>query len=230
MDPHSIDEEDEWKYPELAKLLGISVEKLKLSASKKIRTSGNKDDLISKVRWIKLKDEVDEGTYRKIQFLRIKGVYGNFKHSRIYPNRNLASHLLGFVNKEGVAAMGVERLANYYLKGQDGWKESEKDGKRKEMPEHRILEVSPQNGLNVELSIDWMIQDMVQKELARIVEEYNPPCLGMSKNLAQKILDKNGNVLDETLFLQVAKYLRGLVGVVEVPGMIHKNDEFLIIP
>ena len=63
-----------------------------------------------------------------------------------------------------------------------------------------------------------------------IVEEYNPPCLGMSKNLAQKILDKNGNVLDETLFLQVAKYLRGLVGIVEVPGMIHKNDEFLIIP
>tara|TARA_B100000989_G_C19407410_1_gene412735 strand:- start:124 stop:708 length:585 start_codon:yes stop_codon:yes gene_type:complete len=62
------------------------------------------------------------------------------------------------------------------------------------------------------------------------VEEYNPPCLGMSKNLAQKILDKNGNVLDETLFLQVAKYLRGLVGVVEVPGIIHKNDEFLIIP
>ena len=63
-----------------------------------------------------------------------------------------------------------------------------------------------------------------------IVEEYNPPCLGMSKNLAQNILDKNGNVLDETLFLQVAKYLRGLVGVVEVPGIIHKNDEFLIIP
>ena len=63
-----------------------------------------------------------------------------------------------------------------------------------------------------------------------IVEEYNPPCLGMSKNLAQKILDKNGNVLDETLFLQVAKYLRGVVGVVEVPGIIHKNDEFLIIP
>ena len=63
-----------------------------------------------------------------------------------------------------------------------------------------------------------------------IVEEYNPPCLGMSKNLAQKILDKNGNVFDETLFLQVEKYLRGLVGVVEVPGIIHKNDEFLIIP
>ena len=47
--------------------------------------------------------------------------------------------------------MGVERFANYYLKGQDGWKESEKDGKRREMPQHRILEVSPTNGLNVEL-------------------------------------------------------------------------------
>ena len=63
-----------------------------------------------------------------------------------------------------------------------------------------------------------------------IVVESDPHCLAMSKNLAQKIWDKNGNVLDETLFLQVAKYLRGLVGVVEVPGIIHKNDEFLIIP
>ena len=65
---------------------------------------------------MKLKEEVDEGTYRKIQELRIKGVYGNFKHSRLYPNRNLASHVLGFVNKEDVAAMGVERFADYYLK------------------------------------------------------------------------------------------------------------------
>ena len=174
MDPHSIDEEDVWKYPELAKLLGISVEELKLSASKKIRTSADKDDLISKVRWIKLKDEVDEGTYRKIQFLRVKGIYGNFKHSRIYPNRNLASHLLGFVNKEGVAAMGVERLANYYLKGQDGWKESEKDGRRREMPQYRSFEVEEQAGLNVELSIDRIIQEIVEVELGKIVENYQP--------------------------------------------------------
>ena len=39
------------------------------------------------------------------------------------------------------------------------------------MPQHRSMEVSPSNGLNVELSIDWMIQNMVENELAKIVEE-----------------------------------------------------------
>ena len=71
---------------------------------------------IQKVRWVKPKDEVEEDVSRN-QKLEIKGVYGNFKHSRLYPNRNLASHLLGFVNKEGIAAMGAESHADYYLKG-----------------------------------------------------------------------------------------------------------------
>ena len=124
---------------------------------------------------MKLKAEVDEGTYRKIQELRIKGVYGNFKHSRLYPNRKLASHILS-VNKEDVAAMGVERFADYYLKGQDGWRESEKDGRRREMPQHRSLEVKASDGLNVELSLDRRIQDIVEEEIASVVSEFDPEC------------------------------------------------------
>ena len=117
---------------------------------------------------------MDEKIYREIRKLGIKGVYGNFKHSRLYPNRSLASHVLGFVNKEGTATMGVERFADYYLKGQDGWLESEKDGMRREMPQHRAFEVKPMDGLNVELSLDRMIQDMVEEELKRVVEDFEP--------------------------------------------------------
>ena len=174
LDPHSVSADESWKYPELAKLLGIPLEEIESAVSKKIRTSGKRDEKVTKVRWVKLKDEVDEGTYRKIQFLRVKGVYGNFKHSRIYPNRNLASHILGFINKEGVAAMGVERLADYYLRGQDGWKESEKDGRRREMPQYRSFEVAERPGLNVELSVDRIIQGIVEGELREVVEEFNP--------------------------------------------------------
>jgi len=174
LDPHSVEDGEEWKYRELAKLLGIPLEGIEEAASRKIRTSGAQGEKITKVRWVKLKDEVDEGTYRKIQYLRVKGVYGNYKHSRIYPNRNLASHILGFVNKEGVPAMGVERLADYYLRGQDGWKESEKDGRRREMPQYRSFEVAERPGLNVELSLDRIIQGIVEKELKHVVEEFNP--------------------------------------------------------
>jgi cell division protein FtsI (penicillin-binding protein 3)/stage V sporulation protein D (sporulation-specific penicillin-binding protein) len=174
LDPHSVEDGEEWKYAELAKLLGVPLEDIEKATSRKIRTSGDQDEKITKVRWVKLKDEVDEGTYRKIQYLRVKGVYGNYKHSRIYPNRNLASHILGFVNKEGVPAMGVERLADYYLRGQDGWKESEKDGRRREMPQYRSFEVAERPGLNVELSLDRIIQGIVEKELKHVVEEFNP--------------------------------------------------------
>ena len=174
LDPYSIEEDDFGKFAELAQLLEIPVLKIEEAVSKKIKKGTQFNGEIKKVRWVKLKEEVDESTYRKIESLKLSGVYGNHKHSRLYPGNRLGSHVLGYLNKEGLATMGVERLANYYLKGQDGWKESEKDGKRREMPQHRTLEVFPENGLNVELSIDWMIQDMVQKELARIVEEYDP--------------------------------------------------------
>ena len=174
MDPHSIDPAEKWKFTELAKLLGLPVSDLEVASNQLTRISRDQDSRVVKVRWVKLKEEVDESTYRKIQFLRVKGVYGNYKHSRTYPNRSLASHIMGFVNKEGVAAMGVERLADYYLKGQDGWKESEKDGRRKEMPQHRSFEVTERAGLNVELSLDRIIQEMVENELRTIVEEFEP--------------------------------------------------------
>ena len=190
MDPYSIKEEDYGKFEELSKLLEIPIIKIEEAVAKKITKGTQFEGEIKKVRWVKLKEEVDEETYRKIKTLQLDGVYGNFKHSRLYPGNRLGSHILGYLNKEGLATMGVERFANYYLKGQDGWKESEKDGKRREMPQHRILEVSPTNGLNVELTIDWMIQDMVEKELARIVEDYNP--LSASMIVSEP---RSGNIL-----------------------------------
>ena len=174
VDPHSIEPEDYGKFAELAKLLEIPIDEIHEAVSKKTRKGTQYKGEIKKVRWVKLKEEVDEGTYRKIQSLKLDGIYGNHKHSRLYPGNRLGSHVLGYLNKEGLATMGAERFADYYLKGQDGWKESEKDGKRREMPQHRTLEVAPKNGLNLELTIDWMIQDMVEKELARIVKDYNP--------------------------------------------------------
>jgi len=121
-----------------------------------------------------LKEDVDEATYRRIQDLKIDGVYGNYKHSRLYPNEALASHVLGYVNKEGKACMGIELMADYYLRGQDGWRESERDGRRREMPQFRSVEFMAREGLSVELSIDRVIQDRVEEEIKMIMKEYSP--------------------------------------------------------
>jgi cell division protein FtsI/penicillin-binding protein 2 len=52
---------------------------------------------------------------------------------RICPNRTLASHVIGFVNREGIAVSGAERFMDRFLAGEDRWVESEKDGKREEL-------------------------------------------------------------------------------------------------
>jgi len=174
IDPHSFKKEDFEKLKKLAVILDIDYQELIDASQRKFVNHGKGDGNLRPVRWIKLKENVDETVYRKVKELKIDGVYGNYKHSRFYPNQQLGSHVLGYVNKEGNPCMGVELLADYYLKGQDGWKESEKDGKRREMPQFRTMEFSSQNGLNIELSIDRVIQDFVEQEIQLIVEEYSP--------------------------------------------------------
>ena len=63
-----------------------------------------------------------------------------------------------------------------------------------------------------------------------MVEEYNPPCLEMGKKLAAMHSTNSGKPLRDTAFSTAAQYLRGLVGVVEVPGAINGADTVTVIP
>ena len=58
-----------------------------------------------------------------------------------------------------------------------------------------------------------------------IVEEYNPPCHDMGKKLAGSHSTQSGEPLSSTAFSKAAKLTRGIVGVVEVPGLISAGDE-----
>ena len=61
-----------------------------------------------------------------------------------------------------------------------------------------------------------------------IVEEYNPPCHEMGKKLASTHTTRSGEPLSSTAFSKAAKLCRGLVGVVEVSGVINAGDEVQI--
>ena len=58
-----------------------------------------------------------------------------------------------------------------------------------------------------------------------IVEEYNPPCHDMGKKLAGSHTTQSGKPLSSTAFSSAAKLTRGIVGVVDVPGLISAGDE-----
>jgi MOSC domain-containing protein YiiM len=61
-----------------------------------------------------------------------------------------------------------------------------------------------------------------------VVEEYNPPCQDMGKQLAEKYTTRSGATLPSTAFSKAAKLTRGVVGVVDVAGSISAGDEVTV--
>ncbi len=175
VDPQSLDPKDEGKLPHLAKLLNLPESELRARLNQKVReVDGPDGHEVRLVRWLKICEGLDEVTYQRAMALNVKGIYGNRRFERTYPSGTLAAHVLGYTNKEEQPAMGIEKAMDFYLRSQLGWRESEKDGRRREMAQFRTREVPPADGLNVELSLDLAIQHMAEKELQRIAADYNP--------------------------------------------------------
>jgi cell division protein FtsI (penicillin-binding protein 3) len=169
------------KHAKLASLLGLTTADVTLAytpGTRPIKTEqdvrdGTADGQTAK-RWVKLREAVDEATADKITKLNIRGVSLSRIYRRDYPGGELASQLIGYVNKEGTPAMGAENHFNLYLKGQDGWIESEKDGARRELAQFRTREVPAQDGNDVVLTIDSVVQHIIENELKTIAAKYNP--------------------------------------------------------
>lgn len=168
--------EDSAKRTELARLLGVPEEELRKKFVPSFRRFVEKDGkLIEDVwRWHVLKKEVDEVTYRKVMALGASAVRGERYYLRTYPHNQLAAHVIGFTNKENKPVMGVESFADYYLQGKDGWRESEKDVRENERAEFLGREVSAVPGFTVQLTIDSVVQHVVEEEIANIVREFSP--------------------------------------------------------
>ena len=126
------------------------------------------------IRWVKLADNISESTYAEIDRLGIKGVYGPRVYRRTYPHNQLAAHVVGFVDGAQQPATGIERYADFYLRGQNGWREGERDGRARELAQFRTRDVPRADGFSVKLSLDVNVQDIVEQELAFIAQKYQP--------------------------------------------------------
>ena len=126
------------------------------------------------IRWAKLSEQVPESAYRKITELGIRGVYGRRVYRRDYPHNEMAAHIVGFVDSQEHPMAGMEHYADFYLRGENGWLESEKDGKSRELAQFRTREVPAVDGFNVSLSVDATVQHIVEDELAKVALQYEP--------------------------------------------------------
>jgi cell division protein FtsI/penicillin-binding protein 2 len=119
--------------------------------------------------------------------LRSAGVYLD-RHDdqvRIYPNQSLASHVVGYVlteetitngeaNVDLVGRGGIEASFDTRLRGVRGWRVSEKGKDQSELVNFREQDVQPEDGLNVVLTLDSVIQHIVEGALAEAADKYTP--------------------------------------------------------
>ncbi|CAI9086033.1 penicillin-binding protein 2 [Candidatus Methylacidiphilum fumarolicum] len=95
-------------------------------------------------------------------------------YSRIYPCGREAAPLIGYLDENGKGAAGVEKAMNEWLEGTPGEKWIERDVFGKEIAAYRGLEVKPVDGCNVSLTLDSVIQHIVEEGIDRVEKEFLP--------------------------------------------------------
>ena len=169
------------KRAQLAVMLGLPVSEVEEAFSPAMRPikieadhRDGKVDGQTRDRWVKLREGLDEPTFDRIAALKIRGLTHERIYRRVYPGGGLAANLIGYLNKEGTSVTGAERHFDLYLKGEDGWIESEQDGARRELAQFRSREVPVQDGNDVVLTIDSVVQHIIENELRTIAAKFDP--------------------------------------------------------
>jgi cell division protein FtsI (penicillin-binding protein 3) len=91
---------------------------------------------------------------------------------RFYPNRELASSVIGFTDVDSAGIEGIELSFDKYLRGESAYLVCERDARgRIIVPADAPIEGNPQ-GHSVTLTIDRNIQHVAQTELMETVKKY----------------------------------------------------------
>ena len=116
-------------------------------------------------KYVELKKRVPEETVEQIESMKLPGVRCPEFSTRHYPRGHLMSHVVGFANAEGVGSSGIEQRMEKYLRGIRGLRVTEVDGDRHEVYGRRSLEIEPQPGADIFLTLDQNLQYFVERAL-----------------------------------------------------------------
>lgn len=165
---------------QLAPLLGMTEEKLitlmsKKSMSVKLQPGGRK---------------ITMELAASIRDLQLPGIVVAEDSKRFYPYGDLAAHILGFTGIDNQGITGVETIYDKLLKGSGGNISYLSDAGGRLMPGSSEKYSAPQDGLNLQLTIDKQIQSIMERELDQAMVKYQA-----QGSWAVAMNPKNGEIL-----------------------------------
>jgi cell division protein FtsI (penicillin-binding protein 3) len=131
-----------------------------------------REKLESGATFVWLKRKLTAPKSEAVQSLNLKGVYLQEENQRFYPKRDMASHVLGFVDVDEKGLGGIEHEYDDLIRG--------KPEKIVVMADARQRwfdggEVQRDRGTNVVLTIDEKIQYVAERELAAVIAKFHAP-------------------------------------------------------
>lgn len=112
-------------------------------------------------------------TADKINSYKYEGVYLVKESKRYYPYGTMLSHVLGYVGIDNQGLSGLELQYDNYLTGEYGAIKYYADAKGNKLNMQEVY-VKPQDGIDIELTINYDIQASIERELDNVVTKYNP--------------------------------------------------------
>ncbi len=106
--------------------------------------------------------------------LNLDGVYYSRDNIRCYPKGSALCQVLGFTSSDNVGTTGVEKYYDSYLSGTNGELLYETDLVGVEIENSVAAYIPAENGYNVELTIDYGVQELVESALAKTIAQYSP--------------------------------------------------------
>ncbi|AIQ13907.1 stage V sporulation protein D [Paenibacillus durus] len=164
----------------LAPLLGMTQEKLVTLLSKREST----------VRLQPGGRKITMELAGNIRDLQLPGIVVAEDSKRFYPYGDLAAHILGFTGIDNQGITGIENVYDKLLRGIGGNISYLSDAGGRLMPGSSERYAQPQDGLNLELTIDKQIQSIMERELDQAMVKYQA-----NASWAIAMNPKNGEIL-----------------------------------
>lgn len=148
------------------------------------KISNKRYGLVRIARW------VDDDLAELIRKEKLRGVWIAEDNKRFYPYGNFASYILGHTTDDNRGMAGIELEYDKYLSGLPGRWIKNTDGKGRQLSFSSEKYFAAENGLNVVLTIDEVIQHFAEKAIENALEA----------NKAQRVMSlvmdvKTGDIL-----------------------------------
>jgi stage V sporulation protein D (sporulation-specific penicillin-binding protein) len=138
--------------------------------------------------WIKRK--VSDDVSLAVKVMQLPGIGFTQESSRVYPKGTLAAHVLGFAGIDSQGLAGVEYSYDSRLRGSHGFIIIEYDAIGRQIPQAMHQYLPPTDGQSLVLTIDEVIQSLIERELDQIMVINKP------KNATIIVMDPNtGEIL-----------------------------------